>query len=195
MFWLTLVTLMVLAGAGALVASRVSPSRGLPPKAPAPPSVFTLAPGDIVQHLGTDYLVESTITYKEDGLTWQSHLLTGGKAPDDQRWLVVEEDDRVVIALVAEVDDLVFKGEPGKLLKYRGMNFKQREAGRAEAKRRLRSTGRDQETTCRYFDYDGPDQHVLYVEHWPGGFEVTFGRQVSAASLTILPGERGGGPA
>ena len=94
-------SILVLAGAGVLAWLRATPERALPPISEAPRSVFSLRVGDIVQHTGTDYTVDSTIRYEEEGMTWQAHLLGGGERDS---WLVVEEDDRVVITLVEEVD-------------------------------------------------------------------------------------------
>ena len=92
---------VLLTGSGVVVWMRAAPGRACRPD-PRVPTVFSLLPGDIVQYTGTDYVVDSTIRYEQDGVGWQEHLLDGG---DGDRWLVVEEDDRVVLALVEVVDD------------------------------------------------------------------------------------------
>ena len=178
--------LAVLVGGGVAVVMKANPRRALP-AARGAPTVFNLRTGDVVQHLGTDYIVESTVTYREHGLTWHSHLLGGGGAGD--RWLAVEEDDRVTIALVEEVEDLPLgAGEPPATLEYRGASFQQREGGEAQASRLMQSTGKEQTVTCRYWDYEGPGDQVLFVEDWPGEREVTWGRKISAAALNLMPG-------
>jgi hypothetical protein len=182
---------IVVALGGALVVwKKVRPHRALPPIVPQAATVFSLKPGDIVQYTGTDYTVDSTIRYNQDGLGWHAHLLGGG---DRDRWLVVEEDDRVVIALVEEVDD------PGGLptspieskprVSFRGEPYQMRESGRATATRVLPGTGAPQTVRCDYIDYDGPDGQVLYVEFWPpNDREISHGRRINGAALNILPG-------
>jgi hypothetical protein len=184
-------SILLLAGAGVLAWMRATPERALPPVSQAPRSVFSLQVGDIVQHTGTDYTVDSTIRYEEEGMTWQAHLLGGGER---DLWLVVEEDDRVVITLVEEVDaageelptSIV---EKKKRVVFRGMTFKLRESGTASATRTLPGSGQTQNVRCGYLDYDSPDGQVLYVEFWPpNDREVSYGRVVTPGSLTILPG-------
>lgn len=173
-----------------IVFRRVWPDRALPPIVPASASVFSLKPGDIVQYTGTDYTVDSTIHYSQDGIGWHAHLLGGG---DRDRWLVVEEDDRVVIALVEEIADPgglpLSPGEAEPRVTFNGEAYQLRESGRATATRVLPGSGTPQTVTCHYLDYDGPDGQVLYLEFWPpNDREISHGRRVNAAALNILPG-------
>lgn len=182
-------SIVVLAGSGLLVWMRAAPGRALPPIA-AEATVFSLRAGDIVQYMGTDYTVDSTISYEQDGMRWQEHLLGGG---DRDRWLVVEEDDRVTIALVEVIEDpgglpalpvdakpqVMFGGEPYRL----------QESGTARATRVLPGTGAEQTVRCDYIDYERSDGQVLSVEFWPpNDREISHGRRISGAALTILPG-------
>jgi hypothetical protein len=191
MFTLLVIGSVVAFVAGSIIVwQRVQPHRALAPIVPATATVFSLKPGDIVQYTGTDYTVDSTIHYSQDGIGWQAHLLGGG---DRDRWLVVEEDDRVVIALVEEIAD------PGGLpmsatesrprVTFNGAPYQLRESGRATATRVLPGSGAPQTVTCDYLDYDGPDGQVLYLEFWPpNDREISHGRRINAAALTILPG-------
>jgi uncharacterized protein DUF4178 len=188
---LVLGAIVLFAGGVVVVWRRVMPHRALPPVTQRTPTVFALERGDIVQHTGTDYIVDSTIHYEQDGLGWQAHLLGGG---DRDRWLVVEEDDRVAIALVEEVDDPGL-GLPTSLLDqretvvFRGETYRLREAGVARATRILPGSGMAQTVRCEYLDYDGPDGQVLYIELWPPhDSEISHGRRVVAGALNVLPG-------
>jgi hypothetical protein len=181
---------VVLAGSGLAVWMRAAPDRALAPVDTRVATVFSLQPGDIVQYTGTDYVVDSTIRYEQDGIGWQEHLLGGG---DRDLWLVVEEDDRVLLALVEVVDDpdhalpptpidsketVVFRGEPYKL----------REAGHAGATRILPGTGTPQTVGVDFIDYERDDGQLLSVEFWPpNDREVSHGRRIPAAALNILP--------
>jgi hypothetical protein len=125
-----------------------------------------------------------------DGVSWQEHLLGGG---DLDRWLVVEENDRVLLELVEVVDDpdhalpptpidskqtVTFRGEPCKL----------REAGGASATRILPGTGTPQTVGVDFIDYERDDGQVLSVAFWPpNDREVSHGRRIPAGALTILP--------
>ena len=178
---------LALAGAGLYSWHRATPDRALPPVDRGAPSVFDLRLGDVVQHLGTDYLVESSIHYDDQGTTWHSHLLSGGEG---DRWLVVEEDDKVVIALCEEIDDLTVRpggGAPPKSVEYRGHRYRLTGSGAATARRKRPGTGDEQTLRCHYWDFAGPDGQVLYVEDWPGERELFHGRRISGAALTILP--------
>jgi hypothetical protein len=184
-------SIVVLVGAGVMAWTRARPGRALPPIATAARTVFSLQPGDIVQHTGTDYTVDSTIRYEQWGMVWHAHLLGGGER---DRWLAVEEDDRVVIALVEEVDAAGEKlpsspmEQPAQIV-FRGIPFKLREAGTASATRTLPGSGQIQTVRCDYLDYDGPDGQVIYIEFWPpSDREVSYGRLVTPGSLTLLPG-------
>jgi hypothetical protein len=182
-------SIVVLAGSGLVVWMRASPGRALPAVTPEV-TVFSLRKGDVVQYMGTDYTVDSTIRYEQDGLGWQEHLLGGG---DRDRWLIVEEDDRVTIALVEVIDD------PGGLptsaiesrpqVTFRGEPYRLQESGHARATRVLPGSGTEQTVRCDYIDYERADGQVLSVEFWPpNDREISHGRKISGAALTILPG-------
>lgn len=182
-------SIVVLAGSGLLVWMRAAPGRALPPIAPEA-TVFSLQKGDIVQHMGTDYTVDSTIRYEQDGLGWKEHLLGGG---DRDRWLVVEEDDRVTIALVEVIEDP--GGLPGSPIEarqqvtFRGEPYRLQESGTARATRILPGSGAEQTVRCDYIDYERDDGQVLSIEFWPpNDREISYGRRISGAALTILPG-------
>jgi len=181
---------VLLAGSGLAVWMRAAPGRALPPVDARVPTVFSLLPGDIVQYTGTDYIVDSTIRYEQDGIGWQEHLLSGG---DRDRWLVVEEDDRVVLALVEEVEDPDHVLPPTPIdsketVTFRGERYKLRESGRASATRTLPGTGTPQTVGVDFIDYEGDDGQILSVEFWPpNDREVSHGRRIPAAALNILP--------
>lgn len=149
------------------------------------PSIFELQIGDIVQHMGQDWVVEGRLIYQEEGFSWLEYMLQDG---DEIRWLAVEEDDWVTVALLAPVSSLEVSTAPPETLVYNGDTYQRKESGRATMSREG-NPRRPEAETCRYFDYDGPDQKVLSIEDWGGNLEVTAGVVIAPRSLVILPGE------
>lgn len=148
-------------------------------------SVFTLQIGDIVQYDGADWVVEDRLTYSDQGYTWVEYLLQDG---DVQRWLTVEEDDRVTVLWLETVTHLDISGIPLKQIQVEGTTYRQIETGTATMTR-LGTTLNRRSQTCRYFDYAGPDGRVLSVENWQGDVEVALGYQIRPSALTLLPGD------
>ena len=66
-------------------------------------SVFNLQVGDIVQYMGIDWVVEGKLTYTVDEYSWMEYMLQDN---NDIRWLSVEEDDTVEVALLEATNQL-----------------------------------------------------------------------------------------
>ncbi|MEO0802052.1 MAG: DUF4178 domain-containing protein [Cyanobacteria bacterium J06642_2] len=149
------------------------------------PSIFELRLGDIVQYFERDWVVEGRLLYDEDGFTWLEYMLQDG---DDIRWLSVEEDDWVTVALMTTVSDLELENPPPKELTYRGDRYRCTDSGTAQM-RREGNLRRPNAERCNYYDYEGPEKKVLSVEDWDGDIEISAGDIIAPAALTILPGE------
>ncbi|ASC73943.1 hypothetical protein XM38_049170 [Halomicronema hongdechloris C2206] len=150
------------------------------------PSLFDLLIGDIVQYEGRDWVVEGKLFYDDEGFTWLEYMLQDG---DDIRWLSVEEDDLVEVALSLSVSSLDINTlPPPQKLEFEGDTYECVESGSAQM-RREGSLRRPNVERCRYYDYEGPGHKVLAVEDWDGDIEVTAGRVIRPNSLTLLPGE------
>jgi hypothetical protein len=156
--------------------------RNLPP---VERTVFTLEIGDIVQYMDTDWVVEGRLTYEDNEYTWFEYLLQDG---DRIRWLSVDEDDRVEIALIEPTTQLEVSQQPPKQLTFAGDSYHCVESGRATMTRigtTLRRTGEH----CRYFDYQGSKNQVLSIEDWDGEIEVSVGQRINPRMLILLPGD------
>lgn len=167
-----------------------SPPSGDPQRdrRPAPDSLaalFDLRIGDIVQYLDEDWIVESKLTYNDDGFVWVEYLL---QLSDRIAWLAVEEDDLIETCLLYPVSDLDISGDPPDSLTYNGNTYELEESGRANMTR-ITLTGQRTAERCRYYDYAGPNDQVLAIEDWDGQREVTVGQQIPPRSLRILPGD------
>jgi hypothetical protein len=146
----------------------------------------TLRLGDVVQHLGKDYLVEGKLTYNEDGFIWHEYMLVDRT---DVRWLAVEQDDRLIVALYQQVPatDLLLGASPPETVSYQGIQYRLDERGSANMTRQGEVGQRNAER-CRYFDYVGQGGRLLSVEYWGETPEVCVGEEIREASLEILPG-------
>ncbi|MBD2017930.1 DUF4178 domain-containing protein [Microcoleus sp. FACHB-53] len=173
------IVLFVLQQRGALPGT--DGSRNLPP---VERTVFTLEIGDIVQYMDTDWVVEGRLTYEDNEYTWFEYLLQDG---DRIRWLSVDEDDRVEVALLEPTTQLEVSQQPPKQLTFAGETYRCVESGMATMTRigtTLRRTGEH----CQYFDYRGSNDQVLSIEDWDGEIEVTVGQRINPRMLMLLPG-------
>lgn len=174
------IVLFVLQQRGALPGT--GGSRNLPP---VERTVFTLEIGDIVQYMDTDWVVEGRLTYEDNDYTWFEYLLQDG---EHIRWLSVDEDDRVEVALLEPTTQLEVSQQPPKQLTFAGETYRCVESGRATMTRigtTLRRTGEH----CLYFDYQGNNDQVLSIEDWDGEIEVTVGHRINPRMLMLLPGD------
>lgn len=148
-------------------------------------TVFTLEIGDIVQYMETDWVVEGRLTYEDNEYTWFEYLLQDG---DRIRWLSVDEDDRVEVALLEPTTQLEVSQQPPKQLTFAGETYRCVESGRATMTR-IGTTLRRKGEHCQYFDYQGSNDQVLSIEDWDGEIEVTVGERINPRMLRILPGD------
>jgi hypothetical protein len=146
---------------------------------------MTIQVNDIVSHFGTDYLVENTLIYDDDGDEWFVHRLVDG---DDVVWLSVEQDDSIEVGLYRDID-LGIGAPPGKEVRHEGVRYAQEEWGKAAVTRRT-ADGAKKLGTCTYFEYEGPGGEMLSITQWgEGEFEASIGTRVRPVELEILPGD------
>ncbi len=148
-------------------------------------TVFSLQIGDIVQHLGADWVVEGQLTFSDQGYIWMEYMLQDG---EQVRWLSVEEDDRVEVCWMEPVTDLEISGTPPHQITYAAAVYTLNESGTASMTR-VGTTLNKQAQRCRYYDYSGDRDQRLSVEDWNGDIEVSAGKQIRPSSLTLLPGD------
>ena len=148
---------------------------------------FNLEIGDIVQYLGTDWVVEGQLTYNEVGFTWLEYMLHDA---DRISWLSVEEDDLLEVQWLEPTNALEVGSNPPKELTFEGEVFRCVSSGVAVMKRKG-NLQRRQSEECHYYDYEGPGDRVLSIEDWDGEIEVTLGENIRPSSLSLLPGTGG----
>ncbi|GAB1540576.1 hypothetical protein NUACC21_32450 [Scytonema sp. NUACC21] len=148
-------------------------------------TVFNLQIGDIVQYMGTDWVVEGHLTYNVKDFTWSEYMLQDG---DRINWLSVEEDDLVEVALLEPTNQLDISETPPKQLNFAGETFRRVDSGTARMTRKG-TIKKPTASRCKYFDYQGSNNRVLSIEIWDGEVEVTVGELINPKSLLILPGD------
>ncbi len=148
-------------------------------------NVFNLQIGDIVEYVGRYWVVEGRLTYEEEGTTWLEYMLQDGS---DIRWLSVEEDDIVQVYFLQTNHTLDIADSPPKQLNFAEETYHLVNSGLADMTREGTILRRDAQK-CQYFDYQGSEDKVLFLEFWGEEIEVTVGERVNPRSLRILPGD------
>lgn len=188
LIWLGVIVIIA-GGAYLLVLQQRGTLPGSKPKKELPSlkrNIFNLQIGDIVQHMGIDWFVEGKLTYRDDEYSWMEYML---QDDNEIRWLSVDEDDTVEVALLEVSNQLdISETPPPKKLTFAEENYKCVESGVASMTREG-TVQRRTASRCQYFDYEGSGDKVLSIEIWNGEIEVTFGHRINPRSLTILPGD------
>jgi hypothetical protein len=155
-----------------------------------------MRPGDIVQHLGRDWLVEGVIHYDEDGHRWVAGRLVD---VSEERWLVAGMDRAGTAALLLlEVDravevgsyppEAIWAGDRRYNLDRRGTATVKVE-GDAGGLPAPRDVGRPQSVLrCRWWRYSGAGDARLVVEQWGSDFRALRGTSLAEGEVDLMPG-------
>jgi hypothetical protein len=183
---------LAIAAAGSAVAAL----RGRRARRPAAPAVSAhrqiadgdLLPGDVVQHLGADYLVEGVVAFAPTDagkpvlvVAW----LTDGSR---ERQLLVDLEAPPRCALTERRDAGERFGEAPTTLEERGRELRlvRRAALRFRCSGEAR--GLPSQGACELGVYRGPGQLKAAVASHPAGTVLLVGDAVTEAALTLLPG-------
>jgi hypothetical protein len=150
--------------------------------APAERSPTTIQVGDVVQHLGSDFLVEGVVTFSEDGRGARLYRLfeDGG-----ERFLYAKaggSDPLLLAPTTVSVD-----GDPPESLQHAGGAYRQTARAQASAIRVGQLGTRKHGDRVRVFEYAGPGPARLLVVDWGDKLEAFAGERILASSLDILP--------
>ncbi len=150
--------------------------------------ILDLQIGDAIEYFGSTWLVDSTLLYDEEGTVWKTYLL-GGADDGKDRWLSVEDDDRLEVSLfeVLPPGTIPIADPAPPSLTVGELTFHLADKGSARVRKRDDKGTRDR-GQCRYADYEGPDGAHLSVEWWGEAPETALGQRLDPDSLMILPG-------
>jgi Domain of unknown function (DUF4178) len=150
--------------------------------APVERSPTTIQVGDVVQHLGSDFLVEGIVTFSEDGRGARLYRLfdDGG-----ERFLYAKAggSDPLLLAPTTVTVD----GDPPESLQHAGGAYRQTARAQASAIRVGQLGTRKHGDRVRVFEYAGPGPARLLVVDWGDKLEAFAGERILASSLDILP--------
>jgi hypothetical protein len=150
--------------------------------APAERSPTTIQVGDVVQHLGSDFLVEGIVTLSEDGRGSRLYRLFDD---DGERFLYAKAGGADPLLLSPAV--VPVEGDPPERLVHRGASYRQSARVRASAIRVGQLGTRKHADRVRVFEYAGPGPQRLLMVDWGDRVEAFAGERILASALEILP--------
>ena len=189
-----LVILVVLVVAGVAVAYSRRDTSGrpaLPQRSPQDEQraldgdVRKLAPGDVVSYEGTDFIVDRTMHFDEEGFTWKEHLLTDPVA-SRKMWLGVEDDDGLEVTLWERASGVTLEPGPGSL-EHDGVTYQREEQGTARFRVEETGGGTAEQGTMQFADYSSGERLLAFEKYGTGSWEVSTGRVVSEHALDVYP--------
>ncbi len=153
---------------------------------PAERSPTTIQVGDVVQHLGSDFLVEGVVTFSEDGRGARLYRLfeDGG-----ERFLYAKAGaaDPMLLAPTPEALAPGASGEPPESLQHAGFAYRQTARAQASAIRVGQLGARKHGDRVRVFEYSGPGPSRLLLVDWGDSLEAFAGERILASAIEILP--------
>jgi len=152
-------------------------------QAPVDRSPTTIQVGDVVQHLGVDFVVEGVVTLSEDGRGARFYRMFDGSG---ERFLYAKTGGADPLLLTAT--SVTLEGEaPPETLVHGGASYRQTARTRASAIRVGQLGTRKHADRVRVYEYAGPGPARLLVVDWGDRVEAFAGERVLAHALEILP--------
>lgn len=152
---------------------------------PADRSPTTIQVGDVVQHLGSDFLVEGVVTLSEDGRGARLYRLfdDGG-----ERFLYAKQGtpDPMLLAPTEVASDFAAPTPP-EMLVHAGASYRQTARVQASAIRVGQLGARKHADRVRVFEYAGPGPSRLLLVDWGERVEAFAGERILAHAIEILP--------
>jgi hypothetical protein len=152
--------------------------------APAERSPTTIQVGDVVQHLGSDFLVEGVVTLSEDGRGARLYRMfdDGG-----ERFLYAKSGnvDPLLLAPTQVAPD--FAATPPESLTHEGAPYRQTARVQASAIRVGQFGTRKHADRVRLYEYAGPGPSRLLLIDWGERVEAFAGERIFSHALEILP--------
>lgn len=153
----------------------------------AEPSLASLRPGDVVSHLGVDYVVEGAATLDDDGKVTRLYRLADGASV---RWLAVRahvEEPLLLEAATGLLDGVVAAATPEQLL-YRGTAYRLAARSLARAALAGQLGGLPIVDRAWVWEYAGAGAQRILAIGWGDRVEAFAGEPIAAHLLEVLPG-------
>ncbi len=163
---------------------RKPPSRSLPARTEER-TPATIQVGDVVDHLGTDYLVEGVLTLSEEGRGARLYRMVDG-ASEMFLYAPAGGGDPLLLKAAPETE---LVGQPPKLLEHDGESYRLRTTAKASAIG-IGALGRLLiKDRVNALEYTGVGGARILVLKWNGRADLFAGEPVSSGLLEIFPGK------
>lgn len=154
-------------------------------------TIHTMLTGDVVSHLGQDFLVEGVLTLNDDGRITRLYRLVDGGC---ERWLGARPGDDSPLLLDESPDFTVESNGPEAITRGgRPFRLAHRESPQCAASGAVgaeREGGRAQ-----LYEYVGAGAARILALVWPGRVDTFAGERVACHLVEILPGAATGSSA
>jgi hypothetical protein len=148
---------------------------------------------DVVQHDGTDYLVEGIIQYDEDGHTWRAvRVVDGGKV----KWLLIglERGPVLTVRWLTAATDLELTAYPPDTIERANVTYKQAQRGTATVSVQgnvsdvpgTKGLAAGAALRCRWWRYSAAGEKALLVEQWGDSYRALAGETVPTDDVELL---------
>jgi len=205
--WILLVLLTVVGGAAAVGVAANERRKGLASgggRAALPPgsdkllerTVSDLRVDDVLTIDGSDFLVEGTIGYDEDGHRWTGARVVDG---NDVKWLIVgiERAGSGALRLLVQDDTTQISGYPPEVLVIGELRYALDKRGAATCALRgdlgaLGALKKDRPDghveRARWWLYAAPGDDTLLLEQWGSDYRVLRGKKIGDGTIELIPG-------
>ena len=140
--------------------------------------------GDLIRYHNADWWIRGTMRLDERGFTWAEHLISDFT---NQRWLSVEDDEGLKLALYERVRPGEVGGNAGDdTVTFDDAVFRLVERGQATFVAEG-TTGTAPQGTASYADYEAGDGRLLSFERFGEQWEASVGTRVLPAALDVFP--------
>ena len=188
---LVVIVVAVIAGGVYALAQTRKDRPALPQRSPTDDQravhgdVRKLGPGDVVNYEGTDFIVERTMRFDEEGLTWDEHLLEDA-IESRKLWLSVEDDDGLEVAVYERITGADLTPDAAEVT-HGGTTFRRDERGQATYRVERVGDAAGESGTVEYADYTAGERLLAFERYGTGSWEVSEGRRISEHVLDVYP--------
>jgi hypothetical protein len=146
--------------------------------------VRRLRPGDVVNYDGTDFVVDRTLRFEEEGFSWDEHLLED-EVDGRRLWLSVEDAEGLQVTAYERLAGAALEPGPAQL-EHDGTTFRRDEQGRA-AYRTEERDGPGGKGAMEYAEYVAGERRLAFERYGTGGWEASLGTVISEHALDLYP--------